>query len=319
VGQNQINRDLPSDRARIIFRAVVVAALAAAFGQVTLGGVVRVTGSGLGCPDWPLCHGQIIPPFDAATLIEYSHRLSASVLGLLVVANAVVTWLYFKERRELIYASLVAVALVAIAAVLGGVTVLTELEWWVVLFHLGMAEALVACLVFAAIAGWNRNVGTETFHQDIAKGPTSALVSASVAGTFIVILSGSYMVGYGAGPACGTWPLCRGDVIPEGAVFLIHMIHRFVAAAVGLIVLAAAWRVWNRAAGYAAARVAAGSVAAAFLLQIALGAVLIWTGFSANFKAIHLSVATLVWIALVAMAAIVHRPQRTAALAYGQA
>jgi heme A synthase len=97
------------------------------------------------------------------------------------------------------------------------------------------------------------------------------------------------------------------------------MIHRFVAAAVGLIVLAAAWRVWNQAAGYAAARVAAGSVVAAFLLQVALGAVLIWTGFSANFKAIHLSAATLVWVALVAMAVIVHRPQRTAALACGHA
>ena len=239
------------------------------------------------------------------------------MLGLLVVANAAVTWMYFKERLELMYSSLGAVALVAIAAVLGGVTVLTELEWWVVLFHLGMAELLVACLIFAAISGWNGKPEIETFHQDTARGSTNTLVSASVVGTFIVILSGSYMVGYGAGPACGTWPLCRGDVIPEGTVFLVHMIHRFVAAAVGLIALTAAWRVWTRAAGDVAARVVAGSVAIAFLLQVALGAVLIWTGFSADFKAVHLSMATLVWVALVAMTTIVYLPRRTTALTYG--
>ena len=56
----------------------------------SIGGVVRITESGLGCPDWPLCHGRIIPPFDAATLIEYSHRLMASVVGLLVLATLVV-------------------------------------------------------------------------------------------------------------------------------------------------------------------------------------------------------------------------------------
>ena len=55
---------------------MVVAALAllAAVGQVTLGGVVRLTDSGLGCPDWPLCHGKLIPPAEFHTLIEYSHR-----------------------------------------------------------------------------------------------------------------------------------------------------------------------------------------------------------------------------------------------------
>ncbi|MFP6565690.1 MAG: COX15/CtaA family protein [Dehalococcoidia bacterium] len=146
---------MASDRNQLVFQIVVVAAILAAFGQVTLGGVVRVTDSGLGCPDWPLCHGQLIPPFEVATLIEYSHRLSASVLSLLVLGTTTMAWFYYRDRRWVFVPSLLAFALVLIAAGLGGATVLTELDWWFVLFHLGVAEMLVASLIVAAVAGWH--------------------------------------------------------------------------------------------------------------------------------------------------------------------
>ena len=81
----------------------------AAFGQVSLGGVVRVTDSGLGCPDWPLCHGRLIPTFDSATLIEYSHRLSASLLTVLVVATAVLSWRHYRDRPWVMVPSALAV------------------------------------------------------------------------------------------------------------------------------------------------------------------------------------------------------------------
>ena len=68
---------------------LALAALVASIVQVTLGGVVRVTGSGLGCPDWPLCDGRVIPVFERAPLVEFSHRLVASVVGLLTLAVAV--------------------------------------------------------------------------------------------------------------------------------------------------------------------------------------------------------------------------------------
>ena len=53
--------------------------------QISLGGFVRVTGSGLGCPDWPLCYGKIIPPMNYHTLIEWGHRTSGALLGLLIL------------------------------------------------------------------------------------------------------------------------------------------------------------------------------------------------------------------------------------------
>ena len=307
---------------------MAVAAVVAAFGQVTLGGVVRVTDSGLGCPDWPLCYGQIIPPFSVPTMIEYSHRLSASVLSLFVAATTVLAWLNLRDNPVAVRSTIVALVLVVVAAILGGITVLTELEWWVVLFHLGIAELLLACLIVAAIAGWNRNRAGErvfAFTSIMPASATQKLVIAAVVGTFILILSGSYMVGYGAGTSCATWPLCRGSFWPDDAMaYLIHMGHRYIAALVGLIVLAAAWRVIRTLPDNPPARFAAIGVVLAFAAQIVVGAAVIWTAFGADFRAIHLSAATLVWALLVAMVGLIYLPQRSeetagAALRYSQA
>lgn len=295
----------------MVFRTVVLAAVIAAFGQVTLGGVVRVTDSGLGCPDWPLCYGQIIPPFSVPTMIEYSHRLSASVLSLFVAGTAVVAWMQFRDNRVVLGSAFAALVLVIVAAILGGITVLTELEWWVVLFHLGIAELLLACLIVSAIAGWNGNREGVSTVVSRPSPTTHRLAIAAIVGAFVLILSGSYMVGFGAGTSCATWPLCRGSFWPsDAAAYLIHMGHRYIAALVGLVVLAAAWHVIRTLKDNPPARLAAVAVVLAFAIQIVVGAAVIWTKFGADFKAVHLSVATLVWAALVTMVGLTYLPQQ---------
>ena len=317
---------MPADRLLIVFRIVALAAILAAFGQVTLGGVVRVTDSGLGCPDWPLCHGKIIPPFNTPTLIEYSHRLSGSVLGILVIAAAVVAWarnaaMYRARRAEaqlVVRSSIGAVFLVVLAGILGGVTVLTELEWWLVLFHLTIAELLIACLVLAAMIGWSSNTEEPVgITPEVYSSTTVLLVGLAAIGALVLILYGSFMVGYGAGTSCATWPLCRGSVLPEGSAYIIHMGHRYVAAAIGLLILAAAWRVWDSPPAGGRSRLAAGAVFVAFAAQIAIGAYVVWTGFSAELKALHLSMATAAWIAIIAMAVQTHITRGTFRSAHG--
>jgi len=288
--------------------------LIAAFGQVTLGGVVRVTGSGLGCgDDWPLCNGHIIPPFNFETIIEYTHRLSASAIGVLVLATLVLAWWAYRTRPWVFIPMIAAMVLVIIAAAFGAVTVATDLSWGGRLAHLAIAEALITALVVANVAGW-RHIRAQG-HEPDAGGPVgsprwSRLVVVMMLGMLLLILSGSFMVGQGAGSACATWPLCRGELFPEGSAYATHMGHRFMAVIIGLLVIGTAMWAWRRRSQWQGADVASAALLATFAAQVVFGAAVVWSGFSSEFKALHLSLATLTWMAGSYLVAVMQVPTR---------
>ncbi len=298
-------RRTPGSRAQVAFRIAALAALISAFSQVTLGGVVRVTGSGLGCPDWPLCYGRIIPPFETATLIEYSHRLTGSALGVLVVATGLLAWTFYRSNRWVVVSSVFGVVMVIVAGVLGGITVLTDLAWWVRLIHLAVAESVVAAMAVALVSGWRSPTGVASATRASPEHERfTRLVLASAVGVFVLILSGSYMVGYGAGTACGTWPLCNGALFPEGAAFAIHMGHRLLAAIIGILVLVTAYSAWTRRGERPELGLGGLAIATLFIAQVLVGAATVWGGFPAWLKAIHLSIASLIWMGLAYMTAL---------------
>ena len=106
------------------FKLLISISLVVAFSQITLGGIVRASESGLGCPDWPLCHGELIPPFEFHTLVEYSHRLTGTVLGILVIITLWVAALERKRDSVSFRLCLGSLFLVIAAGLLGGLTVL---------------------------------------------------------------------------------------------------------------------------------------------------------------------------------------------------
>ena len=286
---------------------LALAALIVAITQVTLGGVVRVTDSGLGCPDWPLCDGRIIPVFERAPLVEFSHRLVGSLVGLLTLAVAVLAVRHHRSERRVLLPSVVGLLLVVAAGLLGAVVVWTELAWWVRLIHLGLAQGVVASMIIVTLAAWPATVGTAPRAGHSSKWP-KALAHTAVAGTFLVILSGSYMVGYGASASCDTWPLCQGSLMPEGTAFAIHMGHRLLSAMVGVVVLGAAVMVLRRGTPKHV-RSTAWLVIIAMVGQTLLGAVTVWADFTIAMRAAHLGGATLLWAAVVGLAALHSLPR----------
>src|SRR5216117_3774323 len=204
------------------YRALVYASLLASFLVVVWGGIVRVTGSGLGCPDWPLCHGQFLPSLDPATRIEWTHRFLAIVSGSAVAAMVVWTVARYRARGPVLGLAIAAAVLYPLQAVLGGITVVLELspEW--VTLHLANAELLLGTLTaLAVVVQW-----PAAFCRARVAGWTWLPLAAG-AGTFVLILSGAYVRGAGATAACLDWPLC-GPVapLPEGGAPAVAMAHR---------------------------------------------------------------------------------------------
>jgi len=133
-------------------QVLAVASMVGAFALVIAGGFVTQTGSGLGCPDWPLCHGQLVPDFsDPSTAIEWTHRTVAAIVGVLVLTTAVFAWRDRRDERRIVYAAMIALVFVVIQAVIGGATVLLELNPILVVAHLAVASMFFAFAVATAI------------------------------------------------------------------------------------------------------------------------------------------------------------------------
>ena len=280
---------------------------------VVLGGIVRVTGSGLGCPDWPLCHGKIYPPLELQPVIEYSHRLVASALvGPLVLATCIAAWITHRRDRWMVVPATVAVVLLIAQALLGGVTVLTELPGGVVAAHLALAQALLATLIILLVVSHRGPLlSGATAYVKGGAGRFPVLMLAAAVAVYGLILTGSYVTAAGATAACTTWPLCQGNVFPESALQAIHMGHRFAALVLGLFVLYTlhlGFRGKNRAGGVKFLAMAATTV---FALQVAAGAATIWLDFAIALRALHLSLATALWGLVAGLAALTHATARS--------
>ncbi|HET6781821.1 MAG TPA: COX15/CtaA family protein, partial [bacterium] len=281
------------------FARLVLGTTAATYFLIVLGGVVRATGSGLACPDWPLCHGRLIPPLEGPILIEYSHRLVASVVGLLTGAVALQTW-RLRDARPLRGLSILALLLVGVQILLGGLTVRTELSEWIVVAHLGTAMAFFATLTILsarAMIGTGKSVSS----GDTTRGFRRLAVLTACA-TYLLVLIGGYVSASGAGLACPDWPLCTGELLPplSGAVG-IHVLHRLAAAFVSVLIVAttiAAYRIHRQPLLQAASAIATGLL----VLQIILGALNIEYRLAPGATTAHLANAAALFATLIALA-----------------
>ena len=270
------------------FRRLAFTTAFFAYLQIALGGVVRVTGSGLGCPDWPLCHGRPYPAADVHSIIEYSHRTVGSITGVLVIATAVLAWIVFARLRPVVPV-LATFTLVAIAAegALGGVVVATELKPWLVLVHLALAMLILGLLLATAVLS-----------LPAAPGERRRLPAMAAVATYLLLLTGSTVVASGADEGCHSWPLCGGGFSLDFAgVNAFTMLHRGSVLVIGALLV----YVLVDALGSRGLRPAAIATLVVFGLQVAVGAGAALTD-AAFFNGLHVAIATLVWAGILAIA-----------------
>lgn len=303
------------------------------FALIVLGGVVRVTGSGLGCGgEWPLCDGSLIPPLTKEDIIEYSHRLVASaIVGPLILVTFLLAVIRYRKVRSVIIPSTAAVVMLLAQGGLGGVTVLTELPGHVVAAHLALAQALFGCLILVAVAAYRvrtpqmvngageQDTGlmpSEVPAAESGEEPTTRtrsggfprLAAFAAIATYVMLLSGAYVTATpGALAACPQWPLCGGNLWPSTELQFIHMLHRVVAALVGIVIIYTMFRAFKFgieriASGGMAILLLSGFASAFFLTQVIIGAAAIWSDFPVTLRAYHIALATAVWGTMAAVA-----------------
>ena len=148
------------------FQRLAIWTTATTYFLILVGGLVRASGAGLGCPDWPRCFGSWIPPASAADLppqfdpsqfnpvlmwTEYLNRLLGVTVGFLILATAVSAWPHHRHQPRILWTTVAAFVLVGFEGWLGGRVVAHELAAWIVTAHLIVAIVIVQLLLYATV------------------------------------------------------------------------------------------------------------------------------------------------------------------------
>jgi heme o synthase len=277
---------------------------------VTIGVVVRATGSGMGCPDWPLCHGQVIPPIDdPKAWIEWVHRTVAALIGFVVLAMAIVAFRDHRDRPSLLWTSIGAVALVGFQAWLGKETVRLNNSGESVTAHLAAAMTLVALLVFILVRSYYpARIGGRGASQRFTL--VAALGAVTV---FALLLFGSHVTATSQWYVFPDWPLMNGSLFPPlSDASSAQVLHRWVAIVVGLIVAVVAIVAWRTQRDNRPVLRLALVAGVLFPIQAVVGGLQILTGLSGWTQTLHVALGALIWAALAALVFVSYYSARVA-------
>jgi protoheme IX farnesyltransferase len=283
-----------------LLRCLAWTGVVLAFGLIVLGGVVRITGSGMGCGEhWPLCDGEWFPPLDIPTMIEIGHRWVAGLVSAVVLGMTAVAWIRHRRDRRLRDPATLASILLVVQVLLGAVTVKLSLPPWVVITHFANAMVLLAVLLVTGLRA--AEIAQPRSALRPARHPAHWLVLGTAGVGFVVILLGAQVANFDAGLLCLGVPLCNGTLRPPTApMALLPWAHRVLALGFLGLVLALAFRLKDRPnpAGRRLRRSVV-VVLAISVIQIGVGVAMVLQLLPPDLRVAHLLVGTLLWAALV--------------------
>ena len=281
------------------FQQLALATLTTALVLVTIGVIVRATDSGLGCPDWPFCYGQLLPPAgDAKAWIEWTHRTVAALVGFEILGLAILALRNHRRRPSIVWPTLGAVALVGFQAWLGRETVRLGNSGESVTAHLAAAMLLVGLLVFLAVrSGHPARLGPPHGQR------FTLLAAFGGAVTFALLLFGSNVTATDSALVFPDWPLMGGTLLPPVTeTTAAHVLHRWVAVIVGVIVVAiAVVALRTERARPTVVRLAV-IAAGLYLVQVVIGGAQVLTRLAPWTQTLHLALGAIIWAALAGLA-----------------
>ena len=176
---------------------------------IVMGGVVCVTGSGGGCPDWPGCYGSIIPPMQTASIIEFLHRLVAGLAFVLIIAAAIVSWRKSALIRWVSWPSMLAVVLVLVVSAFGAAAVLHGLPPGLAAVDLGSALIVLALVLTATVVAFAYRADPSLAGGLSGRHAFARLTFWTLGAIYLVLVSGVLVAGKGSLTRCLGWPMWR--------------------------------------------------------------------------------------------------------------
>ncbi len=293
------------------FQRFAITTTALTYVLIAVGSLVRASGAGLGCPDWPRCFGSWIPPASVAALppgfdpaqfnpvlmwTEYLNRLLGVSVGVAIFATTVAAWRHHRHDRRILWPTVAALLLTGYQGWLGGRVVAHELAPWIVTAHMIVALIIVQLLLWATV-------------ESLVAGQPAArprLPGLGLFGWAAWAATALLLVQVGLGTQVralvdeGLPALPRGEVL--AAVGALDTYHRELAAVVALVVVGLWVWAWLRHDAHPVLRHTASAALAAVVVQIAAGMVLAGFALPPPAQIAHLTVSSLLLGALTALA-----------------
>jgi len=285
---------LPTFTARQ-FRKLTWVALFFLGSVVLTGAAVRLTGSGLGCPDWPQCHGQAVPPLGFNTFVEYGNRIFSAGIGFISLFVWFAAWRRRPYRRDLFLVSgLLPLGCLA-QGILGGFTVKHHLAPGFVMAHFSLSMLILIAAVWLV---WRARYDHDDERPRSEDRWTVWLVRLCAVLGGAVIFAGSLATAAGPHPGDNDGELVhRLDF--KGAETLVWLVHRHgvLATTLGLAVIAA-WFMARRRTTNAQLVEALTLCGVLMAAQGLVGSVQYALKLPADFVWVHVTLATITWVAL---------------------
>jgi cytochrome c oxidase assembly protein subunit 15 len=289
-----------------MFRMFAYLATAAVYFLIFLGGLVRVSGAGLGCPDWPRCFGRWIPPLDTSQLppdidsslfnftlawIEYINRLVGVAVGLLIAVVAVLALVKYRSHLRIVLPAVAAALLTAFQGWQGSRVVASGLEPLLVSSHLVIAFMIAGLMVWVSV---------QAYHLGRRREPGSPLHPGRLRlwlGILWLLTLGQVVLGTrvreALEAAAESFPLLADSAL-TGQIGAVKYVHPALAVVVAAVTILLVYRLMTGSGPLSPLLWQAGwSMAGLVLLQLVFGIILIWLGLPAVTRLLHLWVAGL--------------------------
>jgi len=194
------------------------------------GSLVTKTDSGLGCGnEWPLCNGKFVPEYTLASIIEYMHRFTTGIAGIVVVLFSVLCWRHFRGNLEVRALAIFGLLFIVVESIMGASAVIWPQSSPVMALHFGFSLLAYSGVFLLTVYVLQRDKV-----NSMVLAPVSPAFRNWIWGvTFYaygVIYLGAYVRHTGSSMGCSDWPLCQGKLIPElSGQAGIQFMHRFAA------------------------------------------------------------------------------------------